>query len=102
VSLLTVLEGMAFGLLFTSGVVVIGKMLPSSLYATGQSMWVTVSLGIAPILGAGTGGWVYETRGTVVLYTGASLLALAGAAVGWVALSAPRLARPEPEIEPVL
>ncbi len=102
VSLLTVFEGLAFGLLFTTGVVVIGRMLPSSLYSTGQSMWVVVSFGIAPILGAGIGGWVYETQGTVTLYVGASVLALAGAAVAWIALSAPALANPEPEIAPVL
>ena len=38
VSLLTVFEGMAFALLFTTTVVVIGRMLPSTLYSTGQSM----------------------------------------------------------------
>jgi PPP family 3-phenylpropionic acid transporter len=102
VSLLTILEGAAFGLLFTTGVVVIGKMLPSSLYSTGQSMWVTVSLGVAPILGAGIGGWVYETAGTVALYAGASLLALLGAGVAWIALSEPALADPDPQVEPVL
>jgi PPP family 3-phenylpropionic acid transporter len=102
VSLLTVFEGIAFALLFTTGVVVIGKMLPSSLYSTGQSMWVTVSFGIAPILGAGFGGWVYEAFGTLTLYAGASALALAGAAVAWVALSQPALANPQPEVEPVL
>jgi MFS family permease len=102
VSLLTVFEGMAFGLLFTTGVVVIGKMLPSSLYSTGQSMWVTASFGIAPILGAGIGGWVYETAGTVTLYVGASFLALAGAVMAWIALSDPSLASPQPEVEPVL
>jgi PPP family 3-phenylpropionic acid transporter len=102
VSLLTVFEGVAFGLLFTTGVVVIGKMLPSSLYSTGQSMWVTASFGIAPILGAGIGGWVFETYGTVTLYLGASVLAVAGAAVAWIALSAPALAHPERDVEPVL
>jgi PPP family 3-phenylpropionic acid transporter len=102
VSLLTILEGVAFALLFTTGVVVIGKMLPSSLYSTGQSMWVTVSFGIAPILGAGIGGWVYETAGTLALYSGASFLALAGAVVAWIALSEPALANPELEVEPVL
>jgi PPP family 3-phenylpropionic acid transporter len=101
VSLLTILEGVAFGLLFTTGVVVIGKMLPSSLYATGQSMWVAVSLGVAPILGAGIGGWVYESAGTVALYAGASVLAVSGAGVAWIALSDPALANPEPEVEPV-
>lgn len=102
VSLLTVVEGLAFGLLFTTGVVVIGKMLPSTLYSTGQSMWVTASFGIAPILGAGIGGWVYETAGTVTLYVGASILALAGAGVAWIALAEPTLANPQPEVEPVL
>jgi MFS transporter, PPP family, 3-phenylpropionic acid transporter len=102
VSLLTILEGVAFGLLFTTGVVVIGKMLPSSLYSTGQSMWVVVSLGIAPIIGAGIGGWVYETAGTVALYAGASFLAMAGAGVAWFALSEPALANPQPDVEPVL
>lgn len=100
VSLLTVLEGMAFGLLFTTGVVVIGKMLPSRLYSTGQSMWVVVSFGIAPILGAGLGGWVFERFGTVALYVGASCLALAGAAVAWIALSEPALSQPQPEPDP--
>ncbi len=102
VSLLTVFEGLAFGLLFTTGVVVIGTMLPSWLYSTGQSMWVTVSFGIAPILGAGIGGWVFETAGTVTLYAGASGLALAGGGVAWIALSEPALANPTPEVEPVL
>jgi PPP family 3-phenylpropionic acid transporter len=102
VSLLTVFEGIAFALLFTTGVVIIGKMVPSHLHATGQSMWVTVSFGIAPILGAGIGGWVYQTLGTLTLYTGASALALGGAAVAWVALSEPEIANPQPEVEPVL
>lgn len=102
VSLLTVLEGVGFALLFTTGVVVIGRMLPSRLYSTGQSMWVVVSFGIAPIIGAGVGGWVFERFGTVALYVGASCLALAGAAVAWIALSEPALANPEPEGEPAL
>ena len=102
VSLLTVFEGVAFALLFTTGVVVIGKMVPATLYSTGQSMWVTVSFGGAPIIGAGVGGWVFETFGTVTLYVGASCLAMAGAAVAWVALSEPGLSRPQPEVEPVL
>jgi PPP family 3-phenylpropionic acid transporter len=102
VSLLTVFEGVAFALLFTTGVVVIGKMVPATLHSTGQSMWVTVSFGAAPIIGAGVGGWVFETFGTVTLYVGASCLALAGAAVAWVALSEPAISEPQLEVEPVL
>ena len=51
-------------------------------------------LGIGPILGAGIGGFVYQHAGTVVLYTGASALALAGAVVAWFALSTPALSEP--------
>ena len=101
-SLLTILEGVAFGLLFTTGVVVIGKMLPSFLYSTGQSMWVTASFGLAPILGAGIGGWAFERLGTVALYAGASCLALAGAVVAWIALSDSDVANPEARnVQPV-
>jgi predicted MFS family arabinose efflux permease len=87
VSVLTVFEGLGFGLLFTTGVLVIARMLPSSLYSTGQSMAATVSFGLGPIIGAGIGGFVFDRFGSVTLYTGASLLALAGAAVAWFALS---------------
>jgi PPP family 3-phenylpropionic acid transporter len=102
VSLLTVLEGLAFGLLFTTGVVVIGRMLPSTLYSTGQSLAATAGFGIGPILGAGIGGFVYGHYGPETLYLGASCLALAGAVVSWFALSAPALAHPVPDVEAVL
>lgn len=102
VSLLTVFEGAGFALLFTTGVVVVGRMLPSTLYSTGQSMATTVGLGAAPILGAGIGGFVYDALGPVTLYTGASLLALGGAGAAWIVLSTPALAHPEPEVPPVL
>ena len=102
VSLLTVFEGMAFGLLFTTGVVVVGQMLPSNLYSTGQSLSVTVGFGLGPILGAGIGGFVYDRFGSTTLYVGASVLALCGAAAAWVALSPAPLSQPQPDVEPVL
>jgi len=102
VSLLTVFEGVGYGLLFTSGVVVIGRLLPSSLYSTGQSLAAAAGFGIGPILGAGIGGYVYQRFGAAALYTGSSMLALAAAGVAWIALSTPALSRPETEIEPVL
>lgn len=102
VSLLTVFEGMAFGLLFTTGVVVVGQMLPSNLYSTGQSLSATVGFGLGPILGAGIGGFVYDRFGSTTLYVGASVLALCGAAAAWVALSPAPLSQPQPDVEPVL
>jgi len=86
VSALTMLEGIGFALLFTTGVIAIGRMAPKALYATGQSVAMTASFGVGPILGAGLGGLVYDSFGPVVLYSAASALALAGGAVAWVAL----------------
>ena len=102
VSFLTVFEGVGFSLLFTTAVVVIGRMLPSTLYSTGQSLAGTVGFGIAPIVGAGIGGWVFDRFGTTTLYLGASVLALVGGVVAWGALSAPALAHPVPDVEAVL
>ena len=102
VSFLTVFEGVGFSLLFTTAVVVIGRMLPNTLYSTGQSLAGTVGFGIAPIVGAGLGGWVFDRFGTVTLYLGASVLALIGGVVAWGALSAPALAHPTPDVEAVL
>jgi MFS family permease len=102
VSLLTVFEGMGFAFLFTTGVVVIGKMLPSTLYSTGQSMVSTVGFGIAPIVGAGVGGFVFERFGDVTLYAIASGLALAGGVGAWLSLSDPAVSMPLPDVEPVV
>jgi len=99
VSVLTVLEGVGFTLLFTTTVAIVGRMLPASLYSTGNAIGAMVGFGIGPIVGAGLGGLVYDSIGAVALYVGASCLALAGAVVAWFALDLPVLARPD---EPVI
>jgi PPP family 3-phenylpropionic acid transporter len=87
VSFLTVFEGLGFALLFTTTVVAIGRMVPPSLYSTGQSVSMMVGFGLGPIIGAGIGGFVYDSFGPVVLYSAASALALSGGLVAWVALN---------------
>lgn len=99
-SLLTVFEGVAFSLLFTTGVVIVGRMLPKSLYSTGNAITGMVGFGIGPIIGAGLGGYIFEHAGPVVLYSGASVLALGGAAVAWFALGLPALENVK-TVEPV-
>jgi MFS transporter, PPP family, 3-phenylpropionic acid transporter len=94
VSLLTVLEGVAFSMLFTTGVVIVGRLLPSSLYSTGNAVAQMVGFGLGPIIGAGIGGFVYETAGPMTLYAGASAVALGGGVVAWFALAGPELDRP--------
>ncbi len=94
VSMLTVFEGFGFALLFTSGVVIVGRMVPSSLYATGQSIASTVGFGVAPIVGGVLGGYVYETFGPVTMYVMASGLVVLGAALSWITLATPEFGRP--------
>jgi MFS family permease len=94
ISLLTVFEGMAFALLFTTSIVIVGRLLPPTLYSTGNSVSAMVGFGMAPIIGAGSGGFVYQYLGATQLFTAASALALAGAVVAWFALDTPRLAGP--------
>jgi hypothetical protein len=57
-----------------------------------------VGFGIAPIIGAGIGGVLYDRAGTMVLYAFASALALCGAVISWFALATPTLDGPAPEV----
>ena len=54
VSLLAVFEGAGFSLLFTTSILVVGKLLPSSLYSSGNSLGAMVEFGIGPILARGS------------------------------------------------
>ena len=76
---------------FTTSVVVVGRLLPESLYSSGNSITGMVAFGIGPILGAGIGGYVYQHAGATTLYVGASGLALLGGFVAWFALATPTL-----------
>lgn len=98
VSVLSVFEGLAFSLLFTTIVVVVGRLLPPTLYSTGNAMAQMVGFGVAPILGAGIGGLVYQGVGPIALYLGAAALALGGAVAAWFALSTKELSEPTAEV----
>ena len=94
-SMLAVFEGIGFSLLFTTGVVIVGRLLPRSLYSTGNAVGQMVSFGIGPILGAGLGGFVYQHLGAPTLYLSACVLALGAALVAWFALATPALSEPD-------
>jgi MFS transporter, PPP family, 3-phenylpropionic acid transporter len=94
VSLLAVLEGAGFSLLFTTSILVVGKLLPPSLYSTGNSIGAMVGFGIGPIIGAGLGGVVYGRLGSTTLFIGSSILALLGGLAAMVALRTPELDTP--------
>jgi MFS transporter, PPP family, 3-phenylpropionic acid transporter len=99
-SLLAVFEGIGFSLLFTTAVVVVGRLLPNSLYSTGNAIGQMVAFGLGPIIGAGVGGVVYQRLGAPTLYLGACVFASAAAVIAWFALSVPELSRPEGSTQP--
>jgi PPP family 3-phenylpropionic acid transporter len=94
VSVLAVLEGVGFSLLFTTSILVVGKLLPSSLYSSGNSLASMVGFGIGPIIGGGLGGIVYERLGSTTLFVGASIAALLGGVAAMLALRTPTLDSP--------
>jgi MFS transporter, PPP family, 3-phenylpropionic acid transporter len=94
VSVLAVFEGAGFSLLFTTSILVVGKLLPSSLYSTGNSIAAMVGFGIGPIIGAGIGGVVYGRLGSTTLFVGSSVIALLAGVAAMIALRTPLLDRP--------
>jgi PPP family 3-phenylpropionic acid transporter len=86
VSALAVFEGAGFSLLFTTSILVVGKLLPSTLYSSGNSIVTMVGFGIGPIIGGGLGGVVYERLGPTTLFVGASAVTLLGGVAAMVAL----------------
>jgi PPP family 3-phenylpropionic acid transporter len=100
VSLLAVFEGAGFSLLFTTSILVVGKLLPSSLYSTGNSIGAMVGFGIGPIIGAGLGGVVYGRLGSTTLFVGSAVLAVLGGVAAMVALRTRELDTPLQEALP--
>jgi MFS transporter, PPP family, 3-phenylpropionic acid transporter len=94
VSLLAVFEGAGFSLLFTTSILVVGKLLPPSLYSTGNSIGAMVGFGISPIIGAGIGGLVYGRLGSTTLFVSSSVIALLAGVAAMIALRTPLLDRP--------
>jgi PPP family 3-phenylpropionic acid transporter len=94
VSVLAVFEGAGFSLLFTTSILVVGTLLPSSLYSTGNSLTTMVGFGIGPIIGGGLGGIVYERLGSTTLFVGASIVTLLGGVAAMVALRTRELDAP--------
>jgi MFS transporter, PPP family, 3-phenylpropionic acid transporter len=94
VSVLAVLEGVGFSLLFTTSILVVGKLLPSALYSSGNSLASMVGFGIGPIIGGGFGGIIYERLGSTTLFVVASVAALLGGVAAMVALRTPTLDSP--------
>ncbi len=101
IAVLNGFEGVGFALLFVSGVMVVGKLVPGHLQATGQSLMQMVGQGLGPVLGASIGGVVYGRYGPKALFLGAGASTLLAAMVIWFTLSPPAFSeRDDPRQEP--
>jgi len=92
------ITGMAFGTLFTARVLVIGRLLPAELQATGQTMLGAATSGLGTALGATVGGVIYAVFGPAAYFAAAGAAAIIGGIGAWVILAGPlggRLERAE-------
>jgi PPP family 3-phenylpropionic acid transporter len=99
-SLSAALDGLGFGLLFTSEVAIVGRLVRPALHATGLSLVGTVAFGVGQIVGSLLGGLLYARLGSASVYAAASGLAWAATAVAWFVLDHPALRRPRPVAVP--
>jgi PPP family 3-phenylpropionic acid transporter len=94
VSLLGAIEGVGFAFTYTSLVIIVGRLVPERLQATGQAARSMIVTGLAPIIGAFGGGVVYARLGPGALFAGSAGLVAAGAAIVWRTLSLPAFSEP--------
>jgi len=87
ISLVASADGIAFALIYTSVVVIVGYLVPRELLSTGQTLAQMLGWEIAPIVGASLGGVVFARLGAPALFAGAGTLAAVGAAVVWLVLA---------------
>jgi PPP family 3-phenylpropionic acid transporter len=89
-----VVTGVSFAGLVVSVVLTIGELLPAALQGTGQALYQTIGFGIASIAANAVGGIVFGGYGHAPFFALGAVLAVAGAAVGWLAV--PGRASPAP------
>lgn len=92
-ALLNVFEGVGFALLYVSGVLIVGNLVPKELRATGQSMMQMMNMGLGSVLGSVLGGFVFARLGPPALFLGSAAITLLGTTVIWLTLSLPAFSR---------
>lgn len=87
---LRTLEGASYAMRYMAMVLIVGALLPSRLYAMGQSMAWLFYAGLAPILADVAGGLVYEGLGAAALFGFATIALAGGGAMVWLVLRGDR------------
>jgi PPP family 3-phenylpropionic acid transporter len=90
VALLKLVVGVAFALTYVAAVNIANDLSPSRLRATGQALVKSVMFGLAPIIGAVSGGVVYGTLGARVMFLASTVVVAAAGAIAVVAVPVAR------------
>jgi PPP family 3-phenylpropionic acid transporter len=85
--------GVSFGSLTAARVLLIPRLLPDTLQATGQVLVQAASVGFGSVMGSVIGGVIYGSVGPTFFFPVASGAAIAGAIAAWFVLAGPVGAR---------
>ncbi|HZL33337.1 MAG TPA: MFS transporter [Verrucomicrobiae bacterium] len=98
------ITGLCFGALSAGRVVVIARLLPPELQATGQTLAQAATFGLGNVLGGIIGGVLYGSFGPTAFFAAAGAMSIAGGLGAWVVLygpvGAPAIPRPGPLLDP--
>jgi len=95
------LSGVFFGGILVTFVLTMAQLLPWPLQATGQTLFQAVAFGIAAVLANLVGGILYSVAGPLGVFGGGAACALAGGALGFLALPEVLTAGTPPVPEPM-
>jgi MFS family permease len=88
-----IVTGLCNGALMAARVLMVPRLLPESLQATGQVLFQAATLGFGTVMGSVVGGVAYATLGPTTFFLAAGGVAIAGAAGAWLVLAGPVGAR---------
>jgi PPP family 3-phenylpropionic acid transporter len=84
-----VVTGLCYGALMASRVLMVPRLLPRSLQATGQVLFTAATLGFGSVVGSVIGGIVYGWAGPTLFFAAAGGVAIAGGLASWFVLAGP-------------
>jgi MFS family permease len=88
-----VVSGLCNGSLMAARVLMVPRLLPQSLQATGQVLFQAATLGFGSVMGSVVGGVVYGSFGPTFFFVTAGGVAIAGGVGAWLVLAGPVGAR---------
>lgn len=85
--------GLLYGTLMAARVLIVPRMLPESLQATGQVLFQAATLGLGSVAGSVVGGIIYDWFGPTSFFVAAGGVAIIGGLAAWFVLAGPVGAR---------